>query len=270
MQVFHPVGRSRHGISPRNVATQAALKFQIGTSKLPHIIPARCPKAVPCGERLEAVSARFRSCRGIGARQRGRGRGPTFLAAPSNPQPFAGRVLSTARRRPEPPHAGASPSRVGPRKGRTRPHASSPGTPGGGIPDNASIPWPPARLAVAAARGHPTGRPSGLATDALAAHAHRSAAHANSQAPAPQTSPHRPPCGPQGCKAGTRPLAPGKPLSARLTHLRPNRDSPARDAAAGRCLVLAVPAHPVLPGLHQASGHLLHVARLLGLRVLDD
>ena len=120
MRVFHPVGRSRHGISPRNVATQAALKFQIGTSKLPHIIPARCPKAVPCGERLEAVSARFRSCRGIGARQRGRGRGPTFLAAPSNPQPFAGRVLSTARRRPEPPHAGASPSRVGPRKGRTR------------------------------------------------------------------------------------------------------------------------------------------------------
>ena len=36
------------------------------------------------------------------------------------PQPFAGRVLANARRRPEPPHAGAYPSWIGPRKGRTR------------------------------------------------------------------------------------------------------------------------------------------------------
>lgn len=80
-----------------------------------HIIPARYPKAVPCGERFEPVSARFRSCRGIAARQRRQTHESTFLAAPPNSQPFAGRVLATARRRPEPPHAGASPSRVVPR-----------------------------------------------------------------------------------------------------------------------------------------------------------
>ena len=105
---------------PEAPRIRTVLKSQDATSRLPHIIPARCHKAVPCGERFGAVSARFCSCRGIGARHRRRHREQTILVAPPNPQPFAGRVLANARRRPEPPHAGAYPSWVGPRKGRTR------------------------------------------------------------------------------------------------------------------------------------------------------
>lgn len=73
------------------------MRSQFATSKLRHIIPDRRPKAMPCDERFEAVSTRFRSCRSIAARHRGQSREQTFLDTPTNPQALAARVLANAR-----------------------------------------------------------------------------------------------------------------------------------------------------------------------------
>lgn len=99
------------------------MKFQFGISKLPHIIPVRCLKAVPCGEHFGAVYAHFRSCRGIGARHRRRHREQTILVAPPNPPALRGQSFS---QRPPPPGAAARRRLPIVDRAAQRPHALQP------------------------------------------------------------------------------------------------------------------------------------------------